>query len=206
MTASTLERRAFALDSCKIETRSEGGGQPKIFGHAAIFDSLSENLGGFRELIKPGAFTKAVQQDDIRALFNHNADHILGRNKSGTLALSEDGRGLAIEITPPDTTIGRDVLKSIERGDISQMSFGFTVRAGGEQWTEDENGDTIRILSDLKLFDVSPVTFPAYPQTDVAVRSLTDYRTRQVDQANQPNKTGNLEHYKRRLRVLELSQ
>lgn len=199
--SNAIERRAFALDSCKVETRSEGG-KPKIIGHAAVFDSLSENLGGFKEIVKPGAFTKALQQDDIRALFNHNADHILGRNKAGTLTLSEDGRGLAIEITPPDTTIGKDVLKSIERGDISQMSFGFTVRAGGEQWTEDENGETIRMLTDLQLFDVSPVTFPAYPQTDVALRSLTDYKATQTVQTNQPS---NLAHYKRRLRVLELT-
>lgn len=193
-----IERRAFTLDVCKVERRSDGG-QPKIIGHAAVFDVLSENLGGFRELIKPGAFAKAVLEDDIRGLFNHNPDHILGRNKAGTLALSEDGRGLAIEITPPDTTIGKDVLKSIERGDISQMSFGFRVRAGGESWSEDENGETVRTLTDLKLFDVSPVTFPAYLETDVAVRSLTDYRSGRDSVKNR------LKLKKMRLRLLELS-
>lgn len=193
-----IERRAFTLDVCKVERRSDGG-QPKIIGHAAVFDVLSENLGGFRELIKPGAFAKAVLEDDIRGLFNHNPDHILGRNKAGTLALSEDGRGLAIEITPPDTTIGKDVLKSIERGDISQMSFGFRVRAGGESWSEDENGETVRTLTDLKLFDVSPATFPAYLETDVAVRSLTDYRSGRDSVKNR------LKLKKMRLRLLELS-
>ena len=193
-----IERRAFTLDVCKVERRSDGG-QPKIIGHAAVFDVLSENLGGFRELIKPGAFAKAVLEDDIRGLFNHNPDHILGRNKAGTLALSEDGRGLAIEITPPDTTIGKDVLKSIERGDISQMSFGFRVRAGGESWSEDENGETVRTLTDLKLFDVSPVTFPSYLETDVAVRSLTAHRSGQASVQNR------LKLQKMRLRLLELS-
>lgn len=194
----TIERRTFALDSCKIEQRSETG-QAKIIGHAAVFDQLSENLGGFRELIKPGAFTQALQEDDVRALFNHNPDYILGRNKAGTLILSEDGRGLTVEINPPDTHTANDVLKSIQRGDISQMSFGFRVRAGGEQWTEDENGETVRTLTDLKLFDVSPVTFPAYLQTDVAVRSLSDYR------ASQTNGNPNLQRYRMRLRVLELA-
>jgi HK97 family phage prohead protease len=178
MTDNQLERRAYALDACKVETRTKGK-QPKIIGHAAVFDVLSENLGGFREIIKPGAFTKALQEDDIRALFNHNPGFILGRKASGTLALREDDKGLAIEIIPPDTHTANDVLKSIERGDISQMSFGFRVRAGGESWSEDENGETIRTLTDLKLFDVSPVTFPAYPKTGVAVRSLTQHQTSQ---------------------------
>lgn len=198
---TNMERRAFTMDVCKIETRSPNG-QPKIIGHAAVFNQLSDNLGGFRELIKPGAFANALKEDDVRALFNHNPDFILGRSAAGTLSMQEDQLGLAIEISPPDTHTANDVVKSIQRGDINQMSFGFRVRAGGEQWTEDENGDVIRTLTDLKLFDVSPVTFQAYPQTDVATRSLTDYRARQATASNQPT---HLTHYKRRLRVLELT-
>ena len=201
-TETNIERRAFTLDVCKIETRSANG-HAKIIGHAAVFDQLSDNLGGFRELIKPGAFANALKEDDVRALFNHNPDFILGRSAAGTLSLQEDQLGLAIEISPPDTNTANDVLKSIQRGDINQMSFGFRVRAGGEQWTEDENGDVIRILTDLKLFDVSPVTFPAYPATDVAVRSLSAHKAKQASEDNQPS---NLAHYRRRLRVVELNE
>jgi HK97 family phage prohead protease len=155
----TLERRAFTMDVCKVEIRTEGN-PPKIIGHAAMFNQLSENLGGFREQIKPGAFAAAITTDDVRALFNHNPDYVLGRSKSGTLTMQEDAQGLAIEIIPPDTQVARDLLVSMERGDINQMSFGFRVKAGGQEWGEDANGNIIRTLTDLQLFDVSPVTFP----------------------------------------------
>lgn len=193
------ERRAFVLDACKIETRSDG--EPsKIVGHAAVFNQLSEDLGGFREMIKPGAFASAIQTDDVRALFNHNPDYVLGRNVSGTLSLSEDKQGLAIEITVPDTQIGRDLLISMERGDINQMSFGFRVKAGGSSWSEDENGQTIRTLTDLKLYDVSPVTYPAYPQTDAAVRSLSEFKDQQKHEILQ-----SLGRHKNRLRLHEIN-
>lgn len=170
-----FERRSFALDSCKIETRNDSAA--KIVGHAAVFNQLSEDLGGFRELIQPGAFADAVQSDDVRALFNHDPNFVLGRSKSGTLLLSEDDQGLAIEISMPDTSFARDLVISMQRGDISQMSFGFRVKAGGQSWGEDENGNIIRTLTSLKLYDVSPVTFPAYPQTDAAVRCYDEYRS-----------------------------
>lgn len=198
---SDVERRNFVIDGCKIETRADGDDSSKtIIGHAAVFNELSENLGGFREIIKPGAFREAIEQDDVRALFNHNPDFILGRNKSGTLKLSEDERGLAIEITPPDTQVGRDLVVSMERGDITQMSFGFRVKAGGQSWGEDENGEIVRTLSDLKLFDVSPVTYPAYPQTDVALRSLDDFKSEKSKEQQR------LEHKRlgKKLRLIEL--
>lgn len=170
-----VERRTFIMDGCKIETRAEGN-DPCIIGHAAVFDQLSENLGGFREMVKPGAFSESIEQDDVRALINHNTDLIIGRNRANTLTLAEDEQGLAIEIIPPDTQAGRDLMTSMERGDITQMSFGFRVRAGGQEWGEDEEGNIIRTLTDIKLFEVSPVTFPAYTQTDAAVRSLNEYK------------------------------
>lgn len=169
-----IERRNFAIDDFKIEKREDG--TPKIMGHAAVFNQLSENLGGFREQIAPGAFTDAIKMDDVRALFNHNPDYVLGRNLSKTLIMSEDNRGLAIEIIPPDTQVARDLMESMRRGDINQMSFGFSVRLNGEAWSEDENGDMVRTLTSVKLFDVSPVTYPSYPQTDVAVRSMNEFK------------------------------
>lgn len=166
-----LERRAFVAEELLIETRDEGG--PVLRGHAAVFNSLSEDLGGYREQIMPGAFADAIAGDDVRALFNHDPNFVLGRNRSKTLKLSEDARGLAIQIDLPDTQTVRDlVVAPIERGDVSQMSFGFSVRPGGQDWAKDDEGRVIRTLKKLRLFDVSPVTFPAYPQTDIGVREL----------------------------------
>jgi HK97 family phage prohead protease len=168
---SDIERRTFVVEGFTIEKRE--GKPAKLRGHAAVFNAVSEDLGGFREQIMPGAFADAIKTDDVRALFNHDPNFVLGRNRSNTLVLSEDARGLAIEIDMPDTQMVRDlVLAPIERGDVSQMSFGFSVKPGGQDWAKDDEGRVIRTLKKLRLFDVSPVTFPAYPQTDVAVREL----------------------------------
>ena len=154
-----------------IELRVEGGDTPKIVGHAAVFDKWSEDLGGFREKIAPSAFTKTIKEGDIRALFNHDPNFVLGRNTAGTLVLEEDKKGLKVTIDPPDTQWARDLTTSIERGDINQMSFSF--RTIKDLWTTPNNGkENQRELLEVKLFDVSPVTFPAYPQTDVGVRSI----------------------------------
>lgn len=172
-----IERRAFTLQELRIEARE--GEARRIIGHAALFNSLSEDLGGFREQIAPGAFKDAIEQDDVRALFNHDPNFILGRNRANTLKLNEDARGLAIEIIPPDTQAARDLMISMERGDVTQMSFGFAVRPNGQNWGKDDEGKVVRTLTKLRLFDVSPVVYPAYPQTDVAVRSLTAWRAEQ---------------------------
>jgi len=161
-----LERRAFSFEVKAAETE-----KPKIAGYAAVFNKLSQDLGGFRELIKPGAFAKTIQNADVRALWNHDPNYVLGRTKSGTLKLEEDETGLYIEIDPPDTQWARDLMESIRRGDVDQMSFGF--RTVADSWRT-ENGETIRELLEVELFDVSPVTFPAYPQTSVGVRSAED--------------------------------
>lgn len=162
-----LEKRHLPFE-VRVEKRDDG--QTLIVGHAAVFDQLSEDLGGFREQIQAGAFVDAIATDDVRALWNHNPDFILGRNRSNTLRLVEDVRGLAIEIIPPDTQTVRDlVLTPMERGDVSQMSFAFSVRPGGQDWAKNDSGQLIRTLKKLRLYDVSPVTYPAYPQTDVGV-------------------------------------
>jgi HK97 family phage prohead protease len=168
------ERRAFAVEGLKVETREEG--KRRLVGHAAVFNTLSENLGGFRERIVPGAFAETIKTDDIRALFNHDDNFILGRNRSKTLSLKEDDRGLAIAVDVPDNQTIRDlVLAPIERGDVSQMSFGFSVMLDGQDWGQDGDGTMVRTLKRVRLFDVSPVVFPAYPQTDIAARSLTEF-------------------------------
>lgn len=163
-----VERRTFDLTEMRV-SRADGE-TPKITGHASVFNKLSENLGGFREKVAPGAFSKTIEESDIRALWNHNPDYVLGRNKSGTLALAEDKKGLAIEIEPPDAQWAKDLMETIKRGDVDQMSFSFvTIK---DRWENKEGKDSIRTLEEVELFDVSPVTFPAYPQTDVNVRSV----------------------------------
>jgi HK97 family phage prohead protease len=182
------EVRTFHTTEMRV-VRSDGEA-PKIVGHAAVFDSPSKIGFGpwaFMETVKPGAFAKSIKEDDVRGLFNHDPNIVLGRNTAGTLELSEDDKGLAYTITPPETQWARDLLESIDRGDISGSSFGFEVKK--QRWTEhnDEDDDALdeRDLLELKLWDVSPVTFPAYPDTDVAKRQHEEFRasleTQQVE-------------------------
>ena len=150
------------------ELRAEDEGN-KIVGYAAVFNSTTD-LGYFEERIKPGAFGRAIkEQQDVRALWNHDANFVLGRTKSGTLRLTEDNVGLQIEIDPPNTQSARDLVESIRRGDVDQMSFAFI--AVKESWTERQGLLPLRELEDLDLFDVSPVTYPAYEATTVGMRS-----------------------------------
>lgn len=143
-----------------------------VAGYAAVFNSVTDIGGYFREQIAPGAFDAALSAD-IRALFNHDTAHVLGRSTAGTLRLASDERGLAVEIDMPDTSTARDLVTSMKRGDISGMSFGFAVTK--QSW--DESGDTpLRTIEAVDLFEVSIVTFPAYADTEVAVRSLEAYR------------------------------
>lgn len=165
-----IERRTFIMDAVKVERRDNA--PPILKGHAAVFGQLSEDLGGYRESIQKGAFAEAIEKDDIRALWNHNPDHVLGRNRAGTLVLAEDSRGLSIEITPPDTQMARDLLVSIERGDVNQMSFAFSPKPGGQDWAKDDSGQVVRTLKAVRLYDVSPVTYPAYVQTDIGLREM----------------------------------
>lgn len=150
----------------QLETRADG--LPVVVGHAAVFNEI-ESGGWFREQVAPGAFTDSLKTDDIRALWNHDTAIVLGRNTAGTLKLWEDKKGLAVEITPPDTTLARDLIKTIERGDVSQMSFGFQVKKA--TWIEEEDADDLRILNEIKLWEVSPVTFPFYKSTDVGIKA-----------------------------------
>lgn len=169
LTASGLERRVFSLTELRL---TEADQQPRIAGYSAVFNSLSEDLGGFRERIRPGAFSKTLEESaDVRALLNHDPNYVLGRTRSGTLRLVEDERGLAVENQPPDTQWARDLVVSMRRGDVDQMSFQFkTIR---DEWLQ-ENNMVVRELVEVRLFDVSVVTFPAYPQTTVGVRALAD--------------------------------
>ncbi len=185
------ERRSYPIEELRI---LEEDGMAKITGYAAVFNKLSEPLAGFREKIAPGAFRNALKNSDARALFNHDPNIVLGRQSAGTLTLSEDKKGLRMEVTPPDTQYVRDVvLTPIRRGDIKEQSFGFLIKT--EEWSEEkEGGMATRTLVEVdRLFDVSPVTFPAYPDTSVALRSLEEWRKEREQEASQPEPEGTLD-------------
>ena len=168
--ANGVERRCFEADELRVMmTEGDGLGPKMIVGHAAVFNRVAE-LGWFREQIAPGAFADAIGRDDVRALMNHDPNLVLGRNRAKTLRMTEDARGLAVEIDPPDTSYAQDLMVSIQRGDISQMSFGF--QAVKDSWDRSDPENPLRTLMQVRLFDVSPVTFPAYADTDVAARSM----------------------------------
>ena len=153
------------------EIRSESAENSLRFsGYAAVFDTWSGDLGGFREKIDRGAFKKTLSDgDDVRALFNHDPNYVLGRTKAGTLTLSEDERGLKFEIDAPDIAWARDLHKSVERGDISQCSFSFMIE--DEEWATNGKDLDERTIKGAKLYDVSIVTYPAYEATNVQARS-----------------------------------
>lgn len=163
---SKTETRVFPLTDCEV--RSEGDSL-SFEGYAAVFNSLSEDLGGFREQIDPAAFNKTLKEADVRSLINHDPSMVLGRNKAGTLKLSVDANGLRVVNKLPDTSYARDLHELLQRGDVNQMSFAFTkIR---DSWDEETSPPT-RTLREVRLHDVSVVTYPAYPETSAEARAL----------------------------------
>lgn len=172
------------------EIRMEQDGK-KIVGYAAKFSpNRSQDLGGFLEQIDPKAFTRTLAQGaDVRALIDHNSSLILGRTKAGTLNLSVDSQGLLVEITPPDTSYARDLMVSMSRGDVTQMSFAFVTKQ--DSWDK-ENDQNIRTLLDVDLHDVSAVTYPAYLNTEIGLRSLQYYQELEHERQIENQKRMNL--------------
>jgi uncharacterized protein len=171
--SADLERRF--VGECRVDAVDE----KRIRGMAIVFDSLSVNLGGFREIIKPEAVDRTINEAlDVRALADHDSAKVLGRTRSGTLQLRKEKRGLAIIIEPdPEISYAKDLMRAVARGDVSGMSFGFRVLE--DDWREDpETGMPIRDVLDMRISEVSVVAFPAYEATDVMVsqRSLTALR------------------------------
>lgn len=167
-----------------IEVRDDGGA--KIRGLAAAYGKWSLDLGGFKEIIEPGAFDRVLSRKnlDVVAFFDHDGQP-LGRTTSGTLRLAVDDRGLNYENDPPDTQLGRDVLTLIRRRDLFGSSFAFTVDPKSETWVQDEKGNTSRTIREFSgLYDVSVVTHAAYGKaTSVAVRALEKFRTENLTSA-----------------------
>ncbi|MGG0156663.1 HK97 family phage prohead protease [Bacillus velezensis] len=163
------EQRTFHISGLEIRGLEEPAEKPQITGYSAVFNSPA-NIGDmFTEVIAPGAFTKALSnQSDVRALFNHNWDYVLGRTRSGTLTLEEDDKGLKFSVTPPSTSWASDLQRSMARGDINQCSFGFNVVK--EDWNYDTEPAT-RTIQEVELFEISVVAFPAYEDTEAILRS-----------------------------------
>ncbi len=160
------------------ESRVELASDRRLRGMAIVFNSRSQDLGGFREIIHPEAIDRTLREGiDVRALVDHDSAKIMGRLSAGTLLLRKTAKGLAIENEPPDTSYARDLAVSIDRRDVTGMSFGFRVEPGGAEFRE-EDGEIIRDVFDMRVHEVSFVTFPAYEATDArdAIRSLQEFQ------------------------------
>ncbi len=163
------ETRSVALP---VEHRADGD-KMTVAGYAATFGETTDIGDYFREVIAPGAFTNTLKTADVRAYYGHDRQRLLGRTSAGTLRLTEDAKGLAVEIDLPDTTDGRDVRALIARGDITGMSFGFIVTH--DEWNMTGTVDT-RTIHEVELLEVSIVSEPAYEGTSIALRSRDDAR------------------------------
>ena len=171
----SLERRFVPLAEGFEVRMMERDGKNMICGYGAVFNSRSQVMytakgSPFVERIRPGAFRRAIAEADVRALLNHDPNKILGRRGAGTLRVVEDELGLPYEIDPPDVSYARDLAVSLGRRDITGSSFSFATVE--DDWSMGEDGIAIRELRDVHLFDVGPVTFPAYPATSAGRRSL----------------------------------
>jgi HK97 family phage prohead protease len=165
-TTSECELRSLVLP---VERRaSDDGKSVTIAGYAAVFGDVADIGGYFREVIARGAFTETLKTADVLAYYDHDRGRVLGRTSAGTLRLREDAKGLAVEIDLPSTSDGKDVATLIERGDITGMSFGFSVMR--QEWDETTN-PPVRTIHEVELREVSVVSEPAYDGTSIALRS-----------------------------------
>jgi HK97 family phage prohead protease len=162
-----LERRPYGWDRRAVVAGTKS--HPLIRGTAIVFDQRSTDLGGFVEVIRPEAFKRTLNEGiDLRAFFGHDPDKVLGRQSVGTLQVHVDHHGVHVEIDPPSPPEPPNLLQSIERGDISGMSFSFQLMPGGDE-VKRENNQVVRYVEDMRVFEVSVVSMPAYEQTSVDV-------------------------------------
>jgi HK97 family phage prohead protease len=189
------EIRSLPLAVAELRVERRDGDRPMIQGYAARYNVWSQDLGGFIERILPGAFDDGLQQGaDVRFLVNHEVSLLLGRNKSGTLRLTSDDKGLFFVVDPPDSDLARHYIQAVERGDLTGCSFRFYVDQ--EAWNF--SADPVqRDLLKVRIDDVSLATFPAYLDTSAAVRSLEAHRR------SQPRRDPWLDRAHVRLRLAE---
>lgn len=173
--AAVPGREVRAYSACEL--RAEDGEKPKLIGYAAKFGKPSQRLwgwdGGFVEFIERGAFKKTLARgDDVRALKNHDSNLIFARSTNDTLKMSEDEVGLRVEISPPDTQTSRSVIEDVRAGLLTQMSFAFEMISERVDHPKEKGESITRTLLEVNLFDVSVVAYPAYVDTEIAVRSI----------------------------------
>ncbi|MEJ7763876.1 MAG: HK97 family phage prohead protease [Acidimicrobiales bacterium] len=184
------ERYRAKMDTTAVERRADGAAIG-FKGHAAMFGKrtwIGPKRCGFWEVVGDDAFTKTLGEADVRFLINHDPNLLLARNKAGTLRLSEDGKGLATDADMAPVSYAQDLAVLLERGDISQMSFAFEVVK--DSWEELDDGNELRTLDEVRLWDVSVVTYPAYEDTDAGLRSFAFdalCRSAGIDDAAQRN-------------------
>lgn len=171
------EIRSIEQSEFRIEPNSR-----KIEGYALLFNTESQDLGGFREKIAPEAINGVLERSDVLALYNHNENNVLARNTAGngTLSLKVDEKGLKYSFSAPKTALGDEVLDAIQRGDLRNSSFAFTITDSGQKWEKRNDGYLRTITQFDKLYDVSPVFFPAYLDTTVASRSLDELKFEEI--------------------------
>jgi len=175
--SSTPERRFFPFGDAEVRVIEDKSGAKYITGKAAVFNKLSQDLGGFREKLGRKAFENCLKRCDVRALRNHDPDKLLGRTKAGTLELWTDDDALWYKARVGNTSAHRDTVENIASGDMDGSSFSFTVGEGGDKW-ERSGDDVIRTVNEIRdLFDVGPVTYPAYLDTSTGMRMLGECRS-----------------------------
>jgi HK97 family phage prohead protease len=156
---------------------TDGQAPGTVVGYAAVWDTLSLDLGGFREKLKPWCMDTCFGASDVHALYNHDSSMVLGRSRSGTLQVAPDTKGLNVQIDLPNTSTSRDLWQNLLLNNITGMSFGFTIAPNGEEWTADEAGNPVRTITEVsQLFEVSICAMPAYPSTSIAIASLRNYQ------------------------------
>lgn len=196
------------------EVRMQGEGEEKkVFGYAAKYGTESSPMYDYRtgemfvEIIEQGFFDSVINDPETRALLNHDQNHVLARNTK-TMTITSDDIGLRYEFTPPNTTAGNDLKENLRLGNIDQSSFAFSIKEeNGEAWqaVAEERNDGVKYIRTLKrggasrLYDVSPVTFPAYPDATVALRSLDQFK-----EQNQAEQKPNFDLIKAKIKILKL--
>ncbi len=188
-----------------IEVREAEDGVKTISGYAVKWEMKSQTLGywrRFKEQFKKGAFEESLKVEDQRALWSHDTSQVLGRTKNGTLRLYEDSIGLRFELDLPPTTLGNDVYQTIKRGDVDGVSFGFQKVI--EEWDENDPDNIVRSITKAKLLEISPVAFPAYPDSTVSARSYDPYKEYLERQAeNGPFFNAEIQRKKLELKIKE---
>jgi uncharacterized protein len=162
------EIRSIPAKELRVVTRDDGS--RAVTGYAILYNSQSVDLGGFREIVAPGSLTRTLRENpDVLCLRDHKSELVLGRTVAGTLTLEDQPTGLSFTVTLPNTTAASDLAESLSRGDVDGCSFGFCVC--NDTWLDDSEGNIIRTLLDIDLYEISVTSFPAYPATTAALRT-----------------------------------